>query len=189
MRLLLLGHGRCGSTSLHLGLSEVLNLKEIIEPFNKHLWDDYYQTDPPYNEGDYIEDNTFFKCINGPHFNNEWILENYQNFDKVIMLIRGDIRETLISHCNALQYGYSNIYKPTNSITKESIDYVSENYNWLFNLYTSSENIHLLWYEDIYTDALKSSQAIDSLGLNLSREQMNLLYSKYLSPVHRLRKA
>lgn len=187
MRILLLGHGRCGSTSLHLGLCDVLNLTEVIEPFNDHLWSEYYQKPPPYIEGDYIEDNVIFKCINGPSFNNDWILNNHSNFDKVIMLIRGNIKETLISHCNAIQYGYSNKYKPTNSITKESIDYVSENYNWLFNLYTSSENIHLLWYEDVYSDFTTSSKVIDSIGLNLSKNQMKHLWSKYLSPTHRLR--
>lgn len=187
MRILLLGHGRCGSTSLHLGLADVLGLVEIIEPFNQPLWNDYYQKEPPYKEGQPIPNNTIFKCINGPHFNNEWILENYKTFDKVIMLVRGNIRDTLISHCNALQYGYSNKYVATNTITKESIEYVSENYNWLFDLYLNSNNIHLIWYEDVYSDYDTSKKIIDSIGLNLTNTQMQILWSDYLNPSHRLR--
>lgn len=187
MRILLLGHGRCGSTSFHLGLSEILNLSPIIEPFNEHLWNDYYEKPPPYIEGDDIPDNTMFKCINGPSFNNDWILENYKNFDKVIMLIRGNIKETLVSHSNAIEYGYSNKYRDTNPITKQGVSYVSSNYQWLFDLYVSSDDIDLLWYEDLYTSFDKSKQTLQSLGLGLSNNQLRTFWSRYLNPRHRLR--
>lgn len=188
MKILLLGHGRCGSTSLHLGLSDVMNLTKIIEPFNQPLWDNYYKSNPPYQEGDPIDDNTIFKCINGPNFNNEWIIENYQKFDKVIILIRSNIKETLISHCNALEYGYLNQYTDTNSITPDSISYVSENYNWLFNFYLNSESTHLIWYEDVYSNYDTSKRTLLDAGIELSNQQFNILWKKYLSPTHRLRK-
>lgn len=189
MRILLLGHGRCGSTSLHLGLSDVMKMDAVIEPFNIPLWETYYKTSPPYVEGDPINDNTIFKCINGPHFNNEWIIENHIKFDKVIMLIRGNIKETLVSHCNALQYGYSNKYHATNAITKESIEYVSQNYNWLFELYLNSENIHLVWYEDLYTDYKNAKRTLESLSIGLDSDDIDTLWNEYLNPTHRLRQS
>ena len=47
MKVLLLTHGRSGSTSLHYALSEALGLSMIIEPFNKELWEDQYKSKPP----------------------------------------------------------------------------------------------------------------------------------------------
>lgn len=187
MRILLLGHGRCGSTSLHLGLSDVLNMDAIIEPFNEHLWNEIYNQTPPYIEGDVIPNNTIFKCINGPNFNNEWIERNVSEFDKVILLMRGNIKETLISHTNAKEYGYSHKYKDTNSISKDDILYVSSNYQWLFNLYNTNAGIDLIWYEDVYTNYNTSKNTIDSLGLGLSKNQMRKLWSGYLNPRNRLR--
>lgn len=187
MKILLLGHGRCGSTSLHLGLSDVLGLSPIIEPFNKPLWDDYYQTNPPYIEGDLIPNDVIFKTINGPNFNNDWIIENYAKFDKVIMLIRSNIRETLISNESAKKHGYSNKYKSIGYMTNESISYVSENYKWLFDFYTSTEHIHLIWYEDLYSNYDTASSVLKSSGIPLSDSQMKSLWDGYLNPIHRLR--
>jgi hypothetical protein len=187
MRILLLGHGRCGSTSLQLGLSDVLGMDNIIEPFNAHLWGEIYETQPPFSDGDSIPDNVIFKNIIGPNFNNEWVLENYDKFDVVILLIRADIRETLISHTNAKLYGYSERYTPINHITNESIEYVNGNYNWLFNFYTSTPNVKLVWYEDLYTDFNRASNTIKTLGMSITNEQIVNLWDVYLNPNHRLR--
>lgn len=187
MRILLLGHGRCGSTSLQLGLSDVLKMDNIIEPFNTHLWDVIYQTPPPFLDGDVIPNNVIFKNIIGPNFNNQWVSENYHKFDIVILLMRANIRETLISHTNAKLYGYSHKYTPIDHITCESIDYVNGNYNWLFNFYTSTSNVKLIWYEDLYSNYDVSSKVVKSLGIPMTDFQMKSLWDGYLNPIHRLR--
>jgi hypothetical protein len=187
MRILLLGHGRCGSTSLQLGLSDVLQMDNIIEPFNEHLWGSIYNQPPPYNEGDDIPDNVVFKTISGPGFNNDWVISNYKKFDVVILLLRANIRETLISHTNAKLYGYSHNYKPVDHITYESIDYVSGNYSWLFDFYTKSSNVTLIWYEDLYKDFKSATTALSSIGLRLTSTQMKSIWDEYLNPKHRLR--
>ena len=43
MKILLLTHGRTGSSSLQQAISDVLNLENVTEPFNKHLWDGEYK--------------------------------------------------------------------------------------------------------------------------------------------------
>ena len=57
MKILLTGHGRCGSTSLHYGLSDIMNHKMVLEPFNRELWKSYYKTNPPFQKGDEIGEN------------------------------------------------------------------------------------------------------------------------------------
>jgi hypothetical protein len=187
MRILLLGHGRCGSTSLQLGLSDVLKLDTIIEPFNSHLWDTIYKTEPPYLDGDVIPDNVIFKNIIGPNFNNQWVIDNHHKFDVVILLLRANIRETLISHTNAKIYGYSDKYVAIDHITHESIEYVNNNYTWLFDFYTSTPNVNLVWYEDLYGKYDMSSKVIKSLGIPIGDFQLKLLWDNYLNPTHRLR--
>ena len=56
MKILLTGHGRCGSTSLHYGLSDIMNHKMVLEPFNRELWKSYYKTNPPFQKGDEIDE-------------------------------------------------------------------------------------------------------------------------------------
>ena len=189
MKILLLGHGRCGSTSLHYGLSDIMNHKMVIEPFNRGLWKSYYKTNPPFKKGDSIGQNVIFKTLVGPNFQNEWIDENYRQFDKTIILMRGNFRETVISHQNAFKYGYINQYEPTEKITKPSLSHVIENYKWLPNFYSRTVTTHLIWYEDIYTeDSIGSKDVIRLLDLGLSEQQLDKLYDKYLNPKFRLRK-
>lgn len=189
MKILLLGHGRCGSTSLHYGLSDVMNHKMIIEPFNRSLWKTYYKTNPPYKKGETIEENVIFKTLAGPNFRNDWVDKNYKEFDRTIILMRGNFRETVISHQNAFVYGYMNQYEPTEIVTKDSLKHVIENYQWLLNFHGRTVTTHLIWYEDIYTeDSVLSKDTIRLLDLGLSESQLDKLYDKYLNPKFRLRK-
>ena len=189
MKILLLGHGRCGSTSLQFGLADVMRLEKIIEPFNKSLWNNYYKTEPPYNKGDTLKDNIIFKTLTGPTFDNNWIKRNYTKFDKTIILMRGNLIDTLISHSNAITKGYLTSYSHDVPFTKRHLTHVMNNYQWLSDFYEKTITPHLVWYEDIYTeDFNKSKDTIRSLNLGLSDEQLNKLYQQYLNPKFRLRK-
>ena len=61
MKILLLPHGRSGSTSLHFALSYILNLEKVIEPFNKDLWETGDYKDRQLNWNGTIQDNTIIK--------------------------------------------------------------------------------------------------------------------------------
>ena len=103
--------------------------------------------------------------------------------------MRGNFRETVISHQNAFVYGYINQYEPTERVTKDSLKHVIENYKWLLNFYSRTVTTHLIWYEDIYTeDSIGSKDVIRLLDLGLSEQQLDKLYDKYLNPKFRLRK-
>ena len=188
MKILLIGHGRCGSTSLHYALSKILNLDKIIEPFNSGLWNDYYKESPPYKEGDEIPDNVIFKTLVGPQFNNDWIKKNHSNFDKTIILVRDNIRDTVISHENAKKYGYINSYEADEILKSESFVHVSRNYEWLFNFNNTSIKPQMIWYEDLYSDFETCKKTIKSLELRLKDRDIETIWNEYLNPKLRLRK-
>jgi len=187
MKILLTGHGRCGSTSLHYGLSDIMNHKMVLEPFNRELWKSYYKTNPPFQKGDEIDENVIFKTLSG--HSPDWIEKNYSKFDRTIILMRDNLRDTVLSHQNAIVHGYLNEYKGTENITKKSLEYVFNNYKWLIDFHKKTVTSRLIWYNDIYTtDFNKSKDTIRSLDLNLSEKQLSMLYEKYLNPRFRLRK-
>ena len=77
MKILIISHGRSGSTMLLYALSDVLNLEKIVEPFNKNLWDNAdnfpnLPDKPNYQSGD-IPNNTITKVITNQ--NNDWIYD------------------------------------------------------------------------------------------------------------------
>tara|TARA_B100000287_G_C20565924_1_gene754493 strand:- start:655 stop:1209 length:555 start_codon:yes stop_codon:yes gene_type:complete len=184
MRILLLPHGRSGSTSLHFALSDVLNLDKIIEPFNKDLWNNYYKDEPTYQGGD-IPNNTIIKNLVGQ--NDGWVKEYVNQFDKIILLVRDNIRDTIISAQNADVYGYINPYTPTEKITPKMMTYISKLYSLLFN-FSEVLTSDLVWYEDIFNNYDLSKETIQSLDLNINDEQFDMMWDKYLNPKHRLRK-
>ena len=185
MKILLLAHGRSGSNSLHFALSYILNLEKVIEPFNKDLWHGDYK-DRQLNWNGTIQDNTIIKNLIGS--NDEWVRNNISKFDKVILLVRDNIRDTIISTQNAFEYGYINQYKPTENPTQDSMLNVVHSYEGVFRLLHENKKSNLVWYEDVYTDYSLSKKTIQSLGLNINDNQFFEIWNKYLSPSHRLRK-
>ena len=82
MKILIVTHGRAGSTSLQYALSDVLNIEKIIEPFNTDLWENSFKSEPNY-KGVEIPNNSIFKVIIGQ--DDDWILDKIYDFDKVII--------------------------------------------------------------------------------------------------------
>ena len=186
MKILLLAHGRSGSNSLHFALSYILNLEKVIEPFNRDLWESGDYKDRQLNWNGTIQDNTIIKNLVGT--NDEWVRNNITNFDKVILLVRDNIRDTMISAENAFKYGYINQYTPTENPTAESMLNVVHSYGGLFGFLHENKKSNLVWYEDIYTDYSLSKKTIQSLDLNINDNQFLEMWNNYLSPSHRLRK-
>jgi len=184
MKILLLTHGRAGSSSLHQALSDILNLEKVIEPFNKDLWNGEYKNRKLNFDGNVL-DNTIQKTLSGT--NDIWVRENASNFDKIIILARADIRDTCISVQNAKKHGYVNQYTQTETPTPNLISDIIHSYSVLFDFHrTLSSN--LIWYEDIFNDYTLSRETIKSLDLNISDNQFQKIWDKYLHPSHRLQK-
>ena len=49
--------------------------------------------------------------------------------------MRDNLRDTVLSHQNAIVHGYLNEYKGTENITKKSLEYVFNNYKWLIDFH------------------------------------------------------
>lgn len=186
MKILLLPHGRSGSTSLHFALSYILNLEKVIEPFNKDLWITGDFKDKELNWNGTIQDNTIIKNLVGS--NDEWVINNITKFDRVIFLVRDNIRDTMISHENALKYGYTKQYTPTVKPTELSMLNVVHSYQGLFEFLNNNPKSNLVWYEDIYTDYELSKETIQSLDLGIDTEDFQEIWKKYLNPNNRLRR-
>jgi hypothetical protein len=186
MKVLLLTHGRSGSTSLHFALSEVLGLNKIIEPFNVELWRDYYNSPLPLNEDEDIPDNTIIKTI--AYHNDNWVYQKYNQFDKIILLVRENIREVMISAENAPVYGYHNKYEATEEPNNKFRNhFVSAAYTKIFE-FNENLNANFIWYGDIFTDFETCKKTIYSLSFpNIDDNKIKLMWDKYFDPKHRLR--
>lgn len=189
MKILILAHGRSGSTTLSKALADVLNLEIVMEPFNIRLWKEHYKKEPPYIDGP-IPKNTLFKHITMPnslsHFGD---VHRLKEFDKVIFLMRENIKDVIISKVNADKYGYGVKYKNTEGtkIKMADIEVVMKMYRELSNnARFKFLNANLIWYNDLYNDYHKSMQTIKNLKLNIDESQFNKMWDNYLNPSHRL---
>lgn len=186
MKVLLLTHGRSGSTSLHFALSEALGLNMIIEPFNKELWNDHYKSKPPLLPHDDIPDNCIVKSIS--YHNDDWVYQKHNQFDRIILLVRDNIREVMISAENAPVHGYHNSYvateQPNNKFRNH---FISASYTKIFE-FNESFDAHFVWYGDIFTDFETCKKTIYSLSFpNMDDNKIQLMWDKYFDPKHRLR--
>lgn len=183
MKVLIIGHGRCGSSSLQAGLAKVLNLEPIIEPFNKQLWLGW-RKQPPFKDGDKVIDNTVFKML----FNGrvDWVDENAHEFDHILVLMRDNFRDACISSANGPVHGYTSLYQPTERVSKHTVIHMANSYAWCSNVAIHHPKAHLVWYEDLYTYLEKSIETMTSWGF-LNDVQMHQLYVEYLDPRYRLR--
>ena len=187
MKILLLAHGRSGSTTLSKALADVLDLDIVMEPFNKRLWKEHFKKEPPYIDGP-IPKNTLFKHITMPN-SLAYFTNRLKEFDKVIFLIRENIKDVIISKVNADKYGYGVKYENTEGekIKMADIEVVMKMYRELSNnVRFNVLNANLVWYNDLYNDYHKSMQTIKSLKLNIDELQFDKMWDNYLNPSHRL---
>lgn len=187
MKVLLLTHGRSGSTSLHFALAEVLGLNKIIEPFNYHLWGDDYKSPPPYRPEDDVPNNTIIKSIS--FHNDDWVYQKHHQFDKIILLVRDNIRDVMISAQNASVYGYANQYEATEKpVDKFRNHFVSASYTKIFE-FNETINSTLIWYGDLFTDFETCKKTIYSLSFpTIDDNKIKYMWDKYFNPKFRLRK-
>lgn len=186
MKVLLLTHGRSGSTSLHYALSEALGLNMIIEPFNKQLWEDQYKLKPPLLSYEDIPDNCIVKSLS--YHNDDWVYQKHNQFDKIILLVRDNIREVMISAENAPIHGYHNSYvateQPNNKFRNH---FISASYTKIFE-FNEVLNASFVWYKDIFTDIESCRSTMHSLSLpGLDNKKIQTMWERYFNPKHRLR--
>ena len=192
MKILLITHGRSGSTSLQNVLQDMFGLDLIIEPFNVELWKNQWKKEPPYKGGE-IPDNVILKMITKQ--DDKWIINNASKFDKVIVLAREDMRESAISGHNAKKYGYLNKYEATEPVPAFSYYLTAERYCRLFELCDRLERnlteYDMVWYNELFNDYDESMKIIRSLGRslgkNISEDMFSMIWDKWLSPDNRLR--
>jgi hypothetical protein len=187
VRILLITHGRSGSTSLQSALSELLGMSMIVEPFNTAYWEIDLNKPPP--AMDVLDDDIIVKTMIND--NNSWIIDNYKEFDKVIFLFRDNVRDTMISSQNAHVYGYKNTYRDTEEVHTGTIEYMLKRYSDLYRLFDTLENLSdsvtMLWYGDIYTNIDKCKKTLSSIGIDFDDVSFVKVYEKYFHEKNRLR--
>ena len=127
--------------------------------------------------------------------NNDWIYNYANQFDKIILIARESIKDTIESAQNALVYGYNKPYVPTEKITPFVMADSASLYLTLFQMYESFSDIKkykkinsdLIWYNDIYKSYEVSKKTIQSLNLNISDDMFHKMWIHYFNPRHRLR--
>lgn len=185
MKVLILTHGRSGSSALLKALHTATGLNKIYEPFNADLWSD--TTAPDVST---IPENSIIKHIYEQ--NKDWVQDNYYAFDKVIVLLRNNITDMMVSSENALKHGYDRKYTPTEQISSDTMYYAFKAYSNLFKFAEahnkdkfSSKYVDIIWYEDVFSNKQTSWKVIDSLQLGIERDKFDSVWGVYLNPKHK----
>ena len=186
MRILIIATERSGSTTLMKGISSVLNIPYIREPFLPNELDS--------SNKDYSSENVIVKTLIGQQpsdSNHFYFLKNLINeFDKVILLGRKNVNNRYESFINAKQLEnwhvkYTN--QPSNFSDFEK--YFFKNYiiltNELLKLFSKEINQDIIWYESLYSNKETSFEIIKKLDIPNIIERFDDLYNLYLSPNHR----
>lgn len=187
MRVLIVTHGRSGSTNLMFALSDAMGVDPIIEPFNDDLWTkDWRDKDRPYRKGDPIAEHCLFKCV--VNHSEEWLYRNASRFDRVIFLARENMREVAISATNAHRHGYFHKYEVTEGPDDMMYAMIASSYEQLLRMNHALDNTKLVWYNQLYSGNKSSAkEKIQSLDMDISDEKFEELWDKYFHPRHRLR--
>ena len=195
MKILIYTHGRSGSTNLLATLCKLYRHDGIPEPFNRDLYENVWKTEPPYKRGDPLPDDCVMKCIT--HQADGWIQKNAHEFDKIILLFRGNFKEAVISTQNAQKYGWSDKYVPTEGAGsplrhRVKIALTARHY-WrlcevMWNIEQNGVDSTIMWYEDIYSgDYDKTFNTIKNIKEDLTKDEFDTVWEQYLKPEHRYR--
>ena len=191
MKILIYTHGRSGSTNLLATLCTLYQYFGIPEPFNEELYE-LWGKESPLKKSDPIPENCVVKNI--VFQADGWVQTSAKDFDKVIFLFRDNFRDAVISGRNAVEYGYDQKYKPTYGVETKQTRIVSTLYNRLakqldfFSEIEQLDNIHVMWYNDIYSgDYEKTFDVIKTLKDDLTKEEFDVVWERFLNPEHRLK--
>lgn len=199
-KILILGPGRSGTTSLSRGISSVLNLRYINEPWNYRE-----DTDTQIKYPDDIGTYGLIKCLinqvpfqfrehkNGFEFNPNRIvdfnLDLQKHFDYIILLSRRDRLEVAKSTAYQRKFGTPATWHQEYVIPDENaLDIKMEVTNAFCDIaerVSEVTGIPITWYEDLYSgDKKLIKKVIDIWGFNVDLES---LYP-YIDPKNRYRK-
>jgi len=199
-KILIVGPGRTGTTTLAKGISSVLNLNYITEPWNYRQEAD--------TQIKYPEDITKYgliKCLvnqvpyqfreqkNGYQFDADKIIEFnldiQKYFDYIILLNRRDRLEIARSTAYQRKFGTKETWHQEYVIHNEKdldieIDHIND-YCTTLEKISSLTDTPITWYEDLYSgDKELIRKIIETWGFNIDLES---LY-KFIDPKNRYRK-
>lgn len=198
MKIAVITHGRTGSSSLTEAMAEALGYELFIEPRNTELWIDWNKSDLPDLET--IPENSIVKHI---HYQDmDWSYEKIQEFDKIFVLFRSDIRQTLKSYDNAMQHGFDFVkYKDKKlfSVNRREFFYAFDCYRTLMLFYSDynhsidgkrdereRKKVSLIWYEDFFeVDKETCWMNVNKMKIGITRDRFDIVYDKWLDPKHR----
>ena len=170
MRILIISMGRSGGYQLNQWMALELNYKMIHEPIVNKL--------------NINGDNIVVKCLLNEIKNEKNF--DFKNWDKIIGLIRTDIRECSISHAAAAERNeWRNGYEVTNEWILNNIETINQNLGWITSNNNYISNIKeiglMVTYEEIYDTKTDIDRIKKYIGLS------DLKYHHLLDNTNRLR--
>lgn len=190
MRILIIGTARSGTTTLTNAIASVLDLKEIIEPFNPNVT---YRYSPN-------QTNIVLKTLISQHDSFEELIELCKTFDKTILLSRRDRVASWESECNGRfkrkdiiqrngYYDGFNVWHESYIHNPNAMDIgYMDTVNYYLDLiikFQKETNLDILWYEDLYsTDFELAKKTFESIGCGLKYEDAFV----YMNPSKKYRK-
>lgn len=203
MNILIVSHARSGSTSLLNALSDIYSLEKIYEPFNidAYRWDEDSQRNWTQQMKILLsdEDSTSNKFLDKKILKiqagniDTWVWENLPKFDKVIFLLRNNIKDAFESVVNANRYGWEMKYNATEDInfsTREDYNYITRQYGIIVKFLrklNNTEKIYTIWYDDLYKDFDTTKQTLLNLDSSFTEDDIYNIWNGYLNPSLRLR--
>lgn len=214
MKILILGLGRSGTTSLLNGLNASINnslrLFEVFNPFSPDYADQNYinhknflknQT-TPLIEKNLISDLTkhishtevfaslsFYQLIHSMplfQFITNFYIKYFKSFDKIILMSRRNLKESTISWVNCSHYkNFFEPYKPNPSLDIKDKLLEFEFYQKVLEDISLKLNIPITYYEDIYTGNKQDLQTFLK-KTNIQVDNFEILF-EHLHPKNRLR--
>lgn len=167
MRILILSHTRCGSTTLSKWLEKELGIELDETPYDKITFNSVFE-----------KENIIRKIVVEEYFPAK---EEIDRFDKVIFLIRNNNIETAISYTNA---NNSDEWHKGYSVTNEWIENnkieiinISNYIRGLKNKIKDYIGFHTT-YEDIYINKNSVNKILDYMNIELPKHLSMLEYDK-----------
>lgn len=189
MRILIVATERSGSTTLMKGLSNVLGMTYIREPFlPKELDKQTYNLE---------SNNIIVKTLigqqigEGGHIN--FLKKLTINFDKVILLGRKSTKDRFESLLHSIKSkDWHAKYKKSDDIHNHFSDIEKYLYkkhvlvtNELLEILSENIGIPIIWYEDLYSEKDKAGNIIKHLKIPHLFDNFEKLYYNYLNPSNR----
>jgi LPS sulfotransferase NodH len=154
MKILVLSHTRCGSTTLCKWISNELNIELDESPYNKKIFNSVFE------KKDIIR-----KIVIEEYLPSNEIIKK---FDKVICLSRENIIDTAISFINANNKGrWHDTYEITNEWINDNKNKIIETaykYEHLKH-YLKNKNLFQTTYENMYINKMDVNRVIDYLNI------------------------